>query len=349
MTKREIVKERITHGETELCPYTLDFEVDSRLEDQLDEFYRSPSWREDLGNYITKAPAMPDGRDVWKPGPAIRTDFFGTTWRMDLKPVHVETPALSEPDLSGYSFPAIDRFVTSEWRKDVERFVEENSDRFTVVYTGFGLFERSWMLRGFENALADAALSPEFYSSLLEAITVEYFDPLLDELLALPIDGIMFGDDWGDQRGVMIGPDRWRALLKPRYKRLYEKVRAAGKFTLNHVCGSVVDIIPDLVDIGLDVLESIQVEAAGMNPYDLKKRFGRDLCFWGALGSQTIIPFGTPTQLRTEIRRLASDMSVDGGYILSCSKALQAGTPVENAAAIVEEFVAAGASTSMAG
>lgn len=152
----------------------------------------------------------------------------------------------------------------------------------------------------------------------------------------------MFGDDWGDQRNVMIGPERWRSVFKPLYKRLYERVRTAGKKTINHVCGSVVEIIPDLIDIGLDVLESVQVEATGMNPYDLKKRFGHDIALWGGLGSQSIIPFGKPETLRTEIRRLADEMSIDGGYILSCSKALQAGTPVENAAVIAEEFIRAG-------
>ena len=164
--------------------------------------------------------------------------------------------------------------------------------------------------------------------------------PLLDELVRMPVDGILFGDDWGDQRGVMLGPDRWRSLLKPLYKKLYRKVKDSGKFVLNHVCGSIVDIIPDLIDIELDVLESIQVEAGGMDPYQIKQEFGSDLAFWGGLGSQSIIPFGAPDELRKEISRLRSEMAAEGGYILSCAKALQRGTPIANAVAIFEEFVA---------
>lgn len=333
---------QIGHNETEMCPYVLDFEADCGLEDALDIFYGNDDWKHQYRNYIVKAPPMPDGRDMWQAGPDRRTDYFGTVWRMDFKPVHVETPALVEPSLADYSFPDISQFATSDWKARVAEFASNNSDRFVVIYTGFGLFERSWMLRGFQNALTDAALDPGFYGKLLEAIAEQHILPLLDELLKLPVDGIMFGDDWGDQRGVILGPDRWRQLLKPLYKKLYRKVKDAGKVALNHVCGSVADIVPDLVEIGLDVLESVQVEARDMDPYKLKVEFGADLVFWGGLGSQSIIPFGSSDELRTEIRKLASDMSSGGGYILSCSKSLQQGTPVENAAAILEEFVLAG-------
>ena len=342
MNRKAIVTDRVQHRETELCPYTLDFERDSLLEDSLDVVYGSADWRARYRNYIARAPSMPDGRNIWEPGPAYRTDFFGTEWRMDLKPVHVETPAMAEADLDDYNFPDVTRFATAAWREEIERFVRENSDRFIVIYTGFGLFERSWMLRGFEQSLTDAAIDPEFYSSLVKAICDLHFEPLLDILVSLPVDGIMFGDDWGDQRGVMVGPERWRRIFKPMYTRLYEKVHAAGKIAINHVCGSIVDIVPDLIDIGLDVLESVQVEARGMDPYELKKRYGGDITFWGGLGSQTIIPFGTPDELRAETRRLVAEMSESGGYILSCAKALQEGTPVENAAAIFEEFINAG-------
>ena len=342
MTRKDIVFKQIQHLETPVCPYVFDVEVDSGIEKALDDYYGDDAWRERYSNFIVKTPSMLDGRNVWQTGPDFRTDFFGTVWRMDLKPVHVETPALPEPSLAGYRFPDISRFATQDWKATVEAFAVENADRFIVVYTGFGLFERSWMLRGFQNALTDAALDTVFYGTLLEAIAEEHMLPLLEELIQLPVDGIYFGDDWGDQRGVMLGPDRWRQLIKPLQKKLYQKVKDAGKVVLNHVCGSIVDIVPDLIDIGLDVLESIQVEARGMDPYSLKKEYGSDLTFWGGLGSQFIIPFGTPSELRQEIMHLKEHMASGGGYILSCAKALQLRTPVENAAAILEEFCAAG-------
>ena len=131
-------------------------------------------------------------------------------------------------------------------------------------------------------------------------------------------------------------------MLKPHYARLYAKAKNAGKYVLHHCCGSIAEIIPDLIEIGLDVLQSVQPEACGMNPYQLKDRFGDQLTFWGGLGSQSIIPFGTPEELRAEIRKLAGYMRKGGGYILSHAKALQPETPTANAAAILEEFMELG-------
>ncbi|MBM4082110.1 MAG: hypothetical protein FJ278_20560, partial [Planctomycetes bacterium] len=161
----------------------------------------------------------------------------------------------------------------------------------------------------------------------------------------IPADAIMMGDDWGHQRGVMIGPERWRRFFKPRYARIFEAIHAQGKLAIMHCCGSAADIMGDIVEIGLDVLESVQPEAAGMNPYALKKAWGDKITFWGGLGSQSTIPFGTPEENRQEIRRLRREMSKGGGYILAPAKPLRRETPTENAVAIVEEFLAGSAST----
>jgi uroporphyrinogen decarboxylase len=113
-------------------------------------------------------------------------------------------------------------------------------------------------------------------------------------------------------------------------------VHDAGKITLNHCCGNVEAIIPDLIEIGLDVLQCIQPEA--MNPYQLKRQWGDKITFWGGLGSQSTIPFGSPEQIANEVKRLCTEMSVGGGYILGPAKPLQPGTPVENAFAVLEAF-----------
>jgi uroporphyrinogen decarboxylase len=153
------------------------------------------------------------------------------------------------------------------------------------------------------------------------------------------LDGIMFSDDWGYQQGVLLGPDRWRKMLKPRLARLYDRVHEDGKFVLSHCCGSIADIMPDVIEIGLDVLESVQPEARGMNPYELKRRYGDAITFWGGLGSQSTIPFGTPDEIKDEVSRLCHEMGWGGGYILAPAKSLQPETPTENAAAVVEAFL----------
>jgi uroporphyrinogen decarboxylase len=110
-------------------------------------------------------------------------------------------------------------------------------------------------------------------------------------------------------------------------------------FVIHHSCGSVAEIMPDIIEIGMDVLESVQPEAAGMNPYELKRKWGDKITFFGGLGSQSIIPFGTPAEIRREVRRLRTEMGRDGGYILAPAKALQPETPTENAAAVFEAFI----------
>ena len=183
----------------------------------------------------------------------------------------------------------------------------------------------------------DCVAEPDFFADLLDHLTEMYLEQL--ELCRdIHADAFMFGDDWGDQRGVMIGPERWRKFFKPRYERIFKSAHDQGKIVISHCCGSVVDIMPDLIEIGLDVLESVQPEAAGMNPYELKRRWGDKITFWGCLGSQSTIPFGTPRLIRDEVRRLCREMGESGGFILAPAKALQPDTPTQNAVALIEAF-----------
>jgi uroporphyrinogen decarboxylase len=216
-----------------------------------------------------------------------------------------------------------------------EIIIRDNPDKFILGQLNFGPFERSWMLRGFENVLADSILNPIFYEELLERIT-EMQLAQVDKLCELPIDGMFFGDDWGDQRGVILGPERWRRFIKPRVARLYERARSAGKIVLTHCCGNVFDIIPDMIEMGLDVLESLQPEA--MDVYEIKRKYGKNLRLWGGLGTQQVLPFGSPEDVRGEIRRLMKELGRDGGYILAPAKPLMEDIPTENAVAVIEEF-----------
>jgi len=339
--RKATVISAIRHQETPLLPYVFEWDPEGGIEERLDAFYGSDSWRRRFRNYIVKVGTLEDGRHTREPGPPLRRNHYGSLWRVDKRPYHHQEPALKRPSLAGYKFPDLETLFPPEWEEDVRKAIAENADCFTVIQTGFGLFERSWDLRGYVQVLTDVAAEPAFFEDLIAAIA-EHLESILDYYLGFPVDGIFFSDDWGDQRGVVIGPDRWRRVLKPHYTRLYAKVKSAGKFALHHCCGSVADILPDIIETGLDVLQSIQPEAQGMNPYGLKDRFGDRIALWGGLGSQSIIPWGTPQELREEIRRLAAHMRRGGGYILAGAKPLQPETPTENAAAILEEFVAVG-------
>ena len=348
MTPREIVLAQIRHRETTPVPFTLGFEGD--VADRLDAHYGGKSWRDRLTPYIVRCGGIPTmdkeplsgtgvppvlhGRDAHA---TYGRDKFGTLWRLDLRPFHLEVPAMQQPSFDGYAFPTADVFLAPGLKETVEQAKREHPGSFTLVNVPWGLWEHCWAIRGFENALMDCIAEPDFFEELLDRLT-NLFLAHVAQCAAVPTDAIMFGDDWGDQRGVTVGPDRWRKFFKPRYAKIYDAVRAQGKLIISHCCGSVCDIMPDIIEIGLNVLESCQPEARGMNPYELKKRWGDKITFWGCLGSQSTIPFGTPADIRGEVRHLCKEMGRGGGFILAPAKSLQPETPTENAAAVVEAF-----------
>jgi uroporphyrinogen decarboxylase len=333
---RDDVLEQIAHRETHPVPYSLGFEGD--VAEQLDAYYGGPEWRDRITPYITTVGGIDTVSQVRVDETHVR-DAFGSLWRDDRRPWHLVEPALKAPSLDGLAFPGANRFWGDvEARKaDAMRACEEKADSFQIIGIGWGLFEHSWRIRGFENAMMDAATEPDFYAELLDRLTELFLDfvGIWDDV---PADAIMFGDDWGYQQGVILGPERWRTFIKPRWAKVYEAVHAQGKRTISHCCGSIVDIMPDIVEIGLDVLESVQPEARGMNPYALKKRWGSEITFWGGLGSQSTVQFSSPEGIAAEVRRLCVEMGAGGGYILAPAKSLQPGTPVDNAAAIIEAF-----------
>jgi uroporphyrinogen decarboxylase len=331
MLPRERVLAALRFTETQPLPYTLFIEDD--VAQRLDQYYNDPGWREQVQNAIAWVTIPPLG--VGEGFAGRYTDPFGAVWRTDRRPYHLEQPPLATPDLSAYPWPAIDA-LWDEAALLQQIQAAQQRGQFIVVSTGFGLFERSWTLRGFENALTDMLLHPDFYAALLDGI-LELHLQIVARLLALPVDGILLSDDWGEQRGVIMGPRLWRQFIKPRAARFNAAVHAGGKWTFQHCCGNVTDILPEMIEIGLDVLESVQPEA--MDVYAIKRRFGHELRLWGGLGTQRLIPFGAPAEIRAEIARLRGELGRGGGYILAPAKPLMQEVPTENAAAVLEAFI----------
>jgi uroporphyrinogen decarboxylase len=332
---KERVLAAVQHQQGDHLPYTIGFEGD--VAERLDAHYGSAAWRTSVDDAIRHVPPPP-ALDIDETAVPYTVDAYGSIWRVDHRTPLLYRPALQGPSLEAFVLPDVDALLTPQWREEALRCIEQQRGHFLVGRFSFGLFERTWMLRGFDEALMDAVSAPEFFDELVERVANHQL-VIIERLLDLPVDGVMFSDDWGYQQGVILGPGRWRRFLKPRLARMYGLVHAAGKYVLTHCCGSVADIMPDLIEIGLDVLESVQPEAAGMNPYELKRRYGDRITFWGGLGSQSIIPFGSPSEIKEEVDRLCRKMGLGGGYILGPSKPLQPDTPTENAAAVVEAFL----------
>ena len=336
MTCREIVMEQIDHRETPRVPYTLSISKD--VEARLDTHYRGETWRDRITKYIKSYDVTGDA--AWQElDEKHARDAFGTVWRTDKIPVVVETVPLKEPSFENYEFPSAEFFVDPALVKEVKRKIDEQPDLFTTV--SIPCLWASWYFRGFETTMMDIIAEEDFYVDLLDRLT-ELTLGIIELCADLPVDAIMVGDDWGEQRGVMIGPDRWRKFYKPRYAKIFEAICDKGKTSILHCCGSVFDIMDDIVEIGLNVLESVQPEAANMNPFELKRRWGENITFWGGLGTQYTIPFAKPAEIRHEIRKLRADMAKRGGYILAPAKPLRPEVPTENAVAVFEEFVSEG-------
>jgi uroporphyrinogen decarboxylase len=336
ITPKQRVIAQIQHQETDTIPYTLDFEGD--VAGRLDAHYGGIAWRKLLDNAIRFVPRPNRYLNEYPQEEKLWTDLYGSTWQVDHRPVHLVEPALKTPSLGGFKFPDMDSLFEADWQKRAQRAVEELKGYFLVIEWGFGVFERTWTLRGFTETLMDAAADPDFFDELVGQVARHHFE-ILERVLELPLDGIFFSDDWGYQQGVLIGAQRWRKVLKPRLAELYARTHAAGKYVLTHCCGSIEEILPDLIEIGLDVYESVQPEARNNNPYELKRKYGEKLAFWGGLGSQSTVPYGTPGEIKAEVDRLCREMGRGGGYILSPAKSLQPETPTENAAAVVEAFL----------
>jgi uroporphyrinogen decarboxylase len=195
-------------------------------------------------------------------------------------------------------------------------------------------------LRGLENALADLVLQPEIARAVLDRIRA-FYRVYLERILTAAkakIDIVLTGDDFGSQRGLLLSPDTWRSLIKPGFAEYVALIKSADAKAMHHTCGSVVDLIPDLIDCGLDILQSVQPEAANMGLADLQARFGPQLCFHGGISIQQTMPFGRPDEIRQAVREIAEAVKPDGGYIFGTAHNIQADTSVENVRALMEAY-----------
>ena len=221
-----------------------------------------------------------------------------------------------------------------------EKYAEyvENANKYTDAYCLLEIwtsdFEKAYYERGFQNFLGDMAGEPEFTKEFLEYIN-ENNIKMLKKVTAVPgIDGVLVGDDYGTQRSMLMSADMWREYFKEGKRREFEVIHDAGLDVWLHSCGNIREIMPDLVEIGLDVLNPIQPEA--MDIYELKDTFGDKITFWGGISTQITLPYGTLEDVENETRKVTEYMSRNGGYIISGSHTVQADVPFENLCKLVD-------------
>ena len=195
-------------------------------------------------------------------------------------------------------------------------------------------------LRGVEQVMLDLADNPALLQAIIARITeyfIEYNRRVFEAARGL-IDIFMMGDDFGMQHGPLMSPQMWRKFLRPGFRKYIELAHSYGIRVMHHTCGSVRDLIPDFIACGVDILQSLQPRAAGMDLGELKREFGRDLCFHGSIDIQETLPRGAPAQVRDEVRRRMEAGKPGGGFIICTAHNIQPDTPTENILALFDAY-----------
>ena len=331
MTPRQRVWAAVQHRQPDRVPYNLTWTVPAQR--KLEQYYETTDLENALGNHLAKYRARLSDADGWLADrPGYFRDEWGVVWNRTLdKDIGVvDDYLLKQRSLAGFTppDPADDRRYAG-----LPGFIAANQDKFRFVSVSYTLFERAWSLRSMPELMIDMLEAPEFVDQLFGAIT-DYHIAMLQRVLAYDIDGVMFGDDWAQQYGLLFSPRLWRRFIKPHMAWMYGAVRQAGKVVFIHCCGKVQELFPELIDIGLDVFNPFQPDV--MDPYTIKRQFGSRLSFYGGMSVQNLLPLGTPQQVRDTARRMMDEIGKDGGFIIGPSHAMPGDIPIENMVALIE-------------
>ncbi len=253
-------------------------------------------------------------------------------------------------DLKKFTFP--DPLEPGRYEGIVERADELMNKREVAYVLGRnapGVFEVALWTRGFEDYFCDMIANRPLAEALLDIICeikMKYWARAL-ELLGENVMIISEADDLASQDRCLVSPELYRNLIKPRHTRLFSFIKKQARVPVKifyHSCGAVSELIPDLIEAGIDVLNPVQVSAAGMDTKELKRRFGKDITFYGGgVDTQRILPRGTPQLVRDEVRRRIDDLAPGGGFIFNTVHNIQADVPPENIVAMWEALQEYGA------
>jgi uroporphyrinogen decarboxylase len=277
----------------------------------------------------------PDGTlyDVWGAHYKIEEHLFGryegfVTW--------VLGEAATVAELRDYPWPQPDWWDFSELPGMIDRLQQDGP--FHVRFRLGSFFEQAWALRGLEQFMLDIGMGSPIAGYIMDRILEVHLENLraVLDLAGDRLDMVYTYDDVATQNSLLISPKSWRKLVKPRHRKILDLIHSYGKPAMYHCDGAVAPLIPELIDIGVDVLNPIQPDSKGMDPAGLKATYGQQLTFHGGVDIIRTLPRGTPEQIRSEVRARVQTLGQGGGYIMCSSHHIQPDTPLENVLAMYE-------------
>lgn len=289
------------------------------------------------GNSDSK-PDKPFGEDGYE-------DEWGVIRRMPATSLYydlVRSPlagAITIQDVVNYPVPDPTDPGYTRGVRDKLKHYKENTDYAVVLRLPSAFVHTTQYLRGFEDWFLDLAADKKLAGAVFDLVT-DQTTTMAAELLKAGgdlADIVVVSDDMGFQNGPIVSPELYRELLKPRHKRYFDTVRKhTSAFIHFHCCGSIYKLLPDLIDIGVDVIHPVQVAAKDMDSSKLAADFGDRLSFWGGIDTQFVLPKGSTDDVKTEVRRRIRDFAPGGGYILGAVHNIQPDVPLENILAMYE-------------
>lgn len=323
MDSKELVYHALAFEKVPRVPYCVDFTVPAK-----ERLNASASGRELYKKLDNDMVLSPVNRVEWgkRDANGVYKDEFGLVWDRKID-ADIGMPQ---------AFITPENIDTVPWPdpKQEERYVllrdnlERCPDKFNILAVDFSLFERAWGMRGMENFLIDMVINREFAEKLLDKVLEFNLQIMETGLSKFPgVDGVHFGDDFGTQSGLLMGPALWRELLKPRLAQQYGLVHSYGKKVSIHSCGKVLEIFDDLIEIGVECFNPFQPEVMDVKTVH-SAYFGR-MAFWGGVSTQRLLPYATIDEVRTGVEELLS-MGRSGGYIISPAHSTPGDARVEN-------------------
>lgn len=345
LSSRERVRLALAHRETDRIPIAMVCSgINEPARSAFQEYLRAQG-QGSLNEYLDalldikgvgpvyQGPPLEPGHDIWGVRRKVVAYGAGSYDEIDHHPLaNAENP----DQLAQYPWPKTDWF---DYGVLPRRIAAANADGECCIMVGNGNpFETSWYLRGFEQIFMDLVINPELVHGIMDRVTtfyIEHFQRILSAARG-EVDLVFTADDIGGQNGLLLSLEMWEQFIKPYHVRLNAAIHEHGAKVIYHTDGGVMDALPGLVDMKIDVLQALQFDAAGMDPVKMKANFGDQLCFEGGVSVQKTLPFGTPDEVREEVNHLIATLGRDGGYVLGPSHMIQAGTPPENIHAMFE-------------